>query len=48
MKNGKYEIQMQVNEWSCAAQEEGILRPGEINKRPSDLFKIGLPGRRLR
>ena len=37
------EIQMQVNEWSCAAQEEGILRPGKLSNGRRTSSKLLYP-----
>ena len=39
----EYEIQMQVNEWSCAAQEEGILRPGKLSNGRRTSSKLLYP-----
>jgi len=39
----EYEIQMQVNEWSCAAQEEGILRPGKFTNGRRTSSKLVYP-----
>ena len=45
LEDGEWEseIQMQVNEWSCAAQEEGILRPGKLSNGRRTSSKLLYP-----
>ena len=45
LEDGEWEseIQMQVNEWSCAAQEEGILRPGKFTNGRRTSSKLVYP-----